>query len=73
MAKAMTPIRSIREACLDCCGYQRTEVKHCGAIACSLWPYRNNRRPKPAETELHLQAKASLDERNRLMSDRTVS
>ena len=36
--------RSIRAAidskCLDCTGWQQTEVKNCSVVACSLWPYR---------------------------------
>lgn len=30
----------IKAKCLDCCGYQRMEVKYCRATACPLWPIR---------------------------------
>ena len=73
MAKSMTPIRTIREKCLDCCLNQRSEVKHCGVVACPLWPYRRGRRPLPEETEAHLQEKAALGERNRLMKERSLN
>lgn len=26
--------------CLDCCCYERTEVRACTTLACPLWPYR---------------------------------
>ena len=35
----------IREKCLDCSGYQPSEVDKCAAIACSLWPYRFGTNP----------------------------
>jgi hypothetical protein len=35
----------IREKCLDCSGYQPSEVDRCTAIACSLWPYRFGTNP----------------------------
>jgi hypothetical protein len=70
MSKGMTPIRTIREKCLDCCGYQWSEVTKCGAVECPLWPYRHGHRPTMENTEKHLQEKAALDERNRLMKQR---
>jgi hypothetical protein len=35
----------IREKCLDCSGYQPSEIARCTAIACSLWPYRMGTNP----------------------------
>jgi hypothetical protein len=35
----------IREKCLDCSGYQPSEVDRCTATACSLWPYRFGTNP----------------------------
>jgi hypothetical protein len=31
---------AIKLKCLDCCGYQTTEVKHCTVTGCSLYPHR---------------------------------
>jgi hypothetical protein len=31
---------AVREKCLDCCGYERKEVRLCTAIHCPLYPYR---------------------------------
>ena len=71
MSKGTTPIRTIREKCLGCCGYQRQEVKYCTAVSCPLWPYRHGHRPIPEDTEAHLQAKADMEERNRKMKERS--
>lgn len=42
----MTPIRSIRAKCLDCCCGSALEVRLCPAADCSLYPYRMGHRPK---------------------------
>ena len=36
----MTPLKAIREKCLDCCCGQVQEVKLCPAEDCSLYPFR---------------------------------
>ena len=48
--KVLTPLRSIREKCLDCVCGSANEVKLCPCDGkqstwCSLWPYRLGRRP----------------------------
>ncbi len=40
-----SPLKSIREKCLDCCGYQYSEVRECHITDCPLWPYRMGRNP----------------------------
>lgn len=45
MEKEKTPIRAIREKCVDCCGGQRHEPKWCPVSECALWPYRLGSRP----------------------------
>ena len=35
----------IRAKCLDCVGYEPSEVRKCTAIDCALWPYRMLRNP----------------------------
>ena len=40
VTKTLTPRKAIREKCLDCCCWQREEVRKCTAIHCPLWPYR---------------------------------
>lgn len=45
----MTPIKSIRAKCRDCCAGQPKEVKLCPATGCPLYPYRMGHRPKSNE------------------------
>lgn len=40
-------LQAVREKCLDCCLYQREEVKLCPTVCCSLWAYRFGKRPTP--------------------------
>ena len=42
----MTPIKSIRAKCLDCCVGQTKEVRLCPSTDCALYPYRMGHRPK---------------------------
>ena len=35
----------IRKKCLDCCGFQQSEVRKCVATDCALWPYRMGKNP----------------------------
>ena len=41
----LTPIKSIRAKCLDCCAGSYKEVALCTAQNCSLYPYRFGKRP----------------------------
>lgn len=42
----LTPIKAIRQKCLDCTCFQPKEIRTCGIKACSLWSYRMGHRPK---------------------------
>lgn len=55
----MTPIKSIRLFCLECCGGSSNEVKLCPSTTCPLHPFRLGKNPnvKPREiTEEQRQA-----------------
>jgi len=41
-----TPIKAIRAKCLDCAGYQYSEVEKCTVPTCPLFPYRFGKRPR---------------------------
>ena len=43
-----TPIKSIREKCLDCTAGSRKEIRLCPVIQCALYPYRFGKRPTQA-------------------------
>lgn len=45
--KPKTPIKAIREKCLDCSAGHANEVRHCSVHGCPLYPYRFGRRPRP--------------------------
>jgi len=40
-----TPIKSIREKCVDCCCGSHKEIRLCPVTDCALYPYRMGRRP----------------------------
>ena len=40
-----TPIKAIREKCLDCSCWQPSEVRQCTVIDCPIYPYRMGMRP----------------------------
>lgn len=44
----MTPLRSIREKCLDCSCQQPTEVRDCPVTSCALYPFRMGKNPNRA-------------------------
>lgn len=50
--KVLTPIKSIRAKCLDCCCGQKSEVRNCVITNCPLYPYRMGHRPpkKPLDS-----------------------
>lgn len=35
----------IRKKCLECTGFQKSEIRKCTATACALWPYRMGKNP----------------------------
>ena len=41
-----TPLKAIRAKCLDCCGYDKSEVKNCTATDCPLYLFRKGHKPK---------------------------
>jgi hypothetical protein len=43
--KAKSPLRAIRERCLDCCCDQPSEVRKCTAVHCPSWPFRMGTNP----------------------------
>lgn len=62
----MTPLKSIRLRCLDCCGYQAKEVRLCSCTDCALWPFRFGRNPNVQMTDARRLAleKARLSKKN---------
>lgn len=40
-----TPLRAIRNKCLDCCAGAAAEVRKCVIADCALWAFRMGRNP----------------------------
>ncbi|MEY9198338.1 hypothetical protein ABIA16_003454 [Sinorhizobium fredii] len=40
-----SPMKAIREKCLDCCSGQPSEVRLCETVKCALWPFRSGTHP----------------------------
>ena len=53
MLKCKTPIKSIREKCIDCSGGSYKEVKHCLVTNCALYPYRMGKRPTKVDLDTY--------------------
>jgi len=43
--KQLTPLRALRNRCLDCCNWSVEEVKGCLAKDCAAWVFRSGRDP----------------------------
>ncbi|MGA2775652.1 MAG: hypothetical protein ABSE81_06295 [Candidatus Omnitrophota bacterium] len=41
----LTPVKAIRAKCLDCSGFQPSEVRRCESEDCPLFPYRLGKNP----------------------------
>ncbi len=54
--KIKTPLKAIRENCLDCSGGSYHEVRICVIHNCPLYPYRLGKRPTQVDIDLHLKS-----------------
>jgi hypothetical protein len=43
-----SPLRSIREKCIDCCAGNKAEVARFEIQSCALWPFRMGHNPNRA-------------------------
>lgn len=48
----LTPIKAIRQKCLECSSFQPSEVRKCEIAECPLYPYRLGKRPKLTSNQL---------------------
>ena len=46
--KRKSPMKAIREKCLDCCCGQVSEIRLCESVKCALWPFRSGTHPYTA-------------------------
>lgn len=57
-----SPIKAIREFCLECCGGSSAEVKSCSAQRCPLYAFRFGKNPY-IRRELTAEQKAAMRDR----------
>ena len=62
----VSPLRALRQKCLDCCNDSAQEVRLCTAVDCPSWPFRMGRNPwrPPLSAEVRTQRAATMT-RNR--------
>jgi hypothetical protein len=61
--RAKSPLKAIRERCLDCCCYQPSEVRKCTAVGCPSWPFRMGTNPFREKRVLSPEQKQAMTER----------
>ena len=47
-----SPVKAIREFCIECCGGVSNEVKTCPAVNCKLYAFRFGKNPNRPKREL---------------------
>ena len=64
-----SPIKAIREKCLECCCWQPGEVKLCTSVNCALYPFRFGKNPYVKRT-MSDEQKVAAAERLKLARER---
>lgn len=57
----LTPIRSIRKACIECTGGERGEVERCTVPGCWFYPYRLGNRITGADLDAETRARLDVN------------
>ena len=65
--KILTPLKAIRQKCLNCVWDSPTEVKLCPAETCPLFPFRFGKNPF-AKREYSAEQRAAMSERMRILN-----
>lgn len=63
MVNPQSPLKAIREKCIDCCAGQVGEVRLCTAEDCPLWPFRFGKNPFSGRREMTDEEKEAASER----------
>lgn len=69
--KRISPLKSIRLKCLDCCCRSSNEVKLCPVTNCPLYPFREGHNPFIAKRENTEEQKEAI--KTRLMNSRILT
>lgn len=57
----ISPIKAIKQNCIECCCGDRNEVKLCPVTKCPLWPFRLGHNPYIKRTLTEEQKKAAAE------------
>lgn len=57
--RSRSPVRAIKDKCLDCSGGSHNEVTLCAIKDCALWPFRKGRNPNRTPRKLTDEQKAA--------------
>ena len=60
-----SPLKAIREKCLECCCGSSTEVKECTAQKCPIYPYRFGKNPFRQKREMTEEQRKAVADRLR--------
>lgn len=66
MANENSPLRAIKEKCIDCMGGSFTFVRGCTSTKCSLYPFRLGKNPFSKRRELTEEERVAAAERLKL-------
>ena len=64
------PLKAIKQKCLDCSGWSRTEVELCPLTECSLYPFRLGKNPFRAKITRNMTEEQKEELRQRLKAAR---
>lgn len=66
-----SPLKAIREKCIECCCGSSTEVKECTAQKCPIYPYRFGKNPFRQKRQMTEEQRKAVADRLRVarMSD----
>jgi hypothetical protein len=71
--KPQSPLRAIRDKCLDCSCSQVSEVRLCDAAKCPLWPFRAGKHPWQVEARKTPLAHANCDRQSTFQDEGVTS
>jgi hypothetical protein len=62
-----SPLKALRERCIDCCGGSLAEARYCVSSSCPCWPFRMGENPwRSPPSEAKRESGRTLAERRRL-------
>ena len=68
-----SPLKAIRAMCLDCCVYNKNEVKLCPATTCPLYPFRFGKNPFRTKREYSDEQRQAMADRLKLARERLAN